>query len=95
MDTIKQNKWEIINITYDKKQKEKVLIQKIQKIKKEFDLCFLNTKFPIWNIFDRIKFKCIVNESEKNREQMDSIFKKKDYLLFNNLYIHKDYLLST
>ena len=83
-----------MNITHDKKQKEKKLIQTIKGFDKEFDLCFINTKFPIWNIFDKIKFKCVVNESEKNREQMDSILKKEDYLSFNYLYIHKDYLLS-
>ena len=95
IDSVKgENKWETMNITHDKKQKEKKLIQTIKGFDKEFDLCFINTKFPIWNIFDKIKFKCVVNESEKNREQMDSILKKEDYLSFNYLYIHKDYLLS-
>ena len=69
-----------------------MLINTINNFNKQFDLCFINTKFPIWNIFDKINFKCIVNESEKNREQMDSILGKKDYISFNYLYIHKDYL---
>ncbi len=93
-EVIQQEGWELTNITHDKKEKEKKLIQTIQSYQKEFDLCILNTKFPIWNIFDKIKFNVIVNESEKNREQMDSILKKKEYLLFNNLYIHKDYLFT-
>ena len=94
-DAVKgDNNWEIINVSYDRKQKEKVLINTINNFNKSFDICFINTKFPIWNIFDKINFKCIVNESEKNREQMDSILEKKDYISFNYLYIHKDYLLS-
>ena len=76
------------------KEKEKKLIQKIQELNQDFDVCFINTKFPIWNIFDKIKFKCIIDESEKNREQMNSILEKKDYISFNYIYIHKDYLLS-
>ena len=35
-----------------------------------------------------------INESEKNREQIDSILKKKDYVLFNHFYIRKEYLIS-
>tara|TARA_Y100001935_G_scaffold247280_1_gene242987 strand:+ start:3783 stop:4889 length:1107 start_codon:yes stop_codon:yes gene_type:complete len=89
-----ENKWEISKITYDKKEKEKKLIQKIQELNQDFDICFINTKFPIWNIFDKIKFKCIIDESEKNREQMNSILEKKGYISFNYIYIHKDYLLS-
>ena len=88
------NDWKIDNIKYERKEKEKKLIQNINNLDKSFDLCFLNTKFPIWNIFDKIKFKCIINESGKNRDQMDSILKKKDYYSFNYLYIHKDYLLT-
>ena len=94
MDIIKKDTWETINISYDKKEKEKKLIQQINAIDKTFDLCFLNVKFPIWNIFDKIMFKCIIVENEKNMEQMMSILQKKDYYQFNNIYIHKDYLLS-
>ena len=94
MDIIQEDEWEVTTITYEKKEKEKKLIQKIQGFDKTFNLCIINTKFPIWNIFSKVKFECIVIESEKNREQMDSILKKNDYLLFHNLYIHKEYLLN-
>ena len=88
------NKWDIINVNHENKSKEKVLIKTVQSMNTTFNLCFLNTKFPIWNIFDKIKFDCIVIESEKNTEQMASILVKKDYINFNYLYIHKDYLLE-
>ena len=94
IDGISTENWEIIKITHQKNQKEKLLIKSIKGLQKDFDVCFINTKFPIWNIFDKIKFKCVVNESEKNREQMNSILEKNDYVSFNYLYIHKDYLLS-
>ena len=94
IDSIQQENWNVKSITHGKKDKEKKLIQSIQEYGIDFDLCILNTKFPIWNIFDKVQFNVIINESEKNREQMDSILKKKDYLLFNHLYIRKDYLLS-
>ena len=94
IDSIQSIHWDIIKIDHGKNEKEKKLIQKIQSMEKEFHLCILNTKFPIWNIFTKHKFHCILNESDKNREQMDSILKKNDYLLFNNLYIHKEYLTT-
>ena len=93
-DIIKDENWNIETISYDKKEKEKKLIQAIQGFDKTFNLCILNTKFPIWNIFSKIEFDCLVVESEKNRDQMDSILKKNEYLLFHNLYIHKKYLLK-
>ncbi len=94
MDGIKDEKWDSFNISYNKKEKEKSLIQNIQKLKKDFKICFLNTKFPIWNIFDKISFDCIVLESQKNLEQMDSILKKKEYIRFENIYINKTFLLG-
>ena len=93
IDIIQSETWKVTKISHEKKEKEKKLIQRIQDLNQTFDLCILNTKFPIWNIFSKIQFQCIVNESEKNREQMDSILKKNNYLSFHNLYIHKEYLL--
>lgn len=92
INILKNENWETTNIHYDKKQKEKKLFHQIKSTNVDFDLCFLNVKFPIWKIFDDIKFKCIVVECEKNIEQMDSILKQNDYLIFQNLYIHKNYL---
>ena len=94
MDILKNETWKTTNIIHEKKQKEKVMIQTIQKMKQGFDLCFINTKFPIWNIFDTIQFKCIIIESEKNVDQMHSILTKKDYLSFNNVFIHKEFLIQ-
>tara|TARA_B100000686_G_scaffold348271_2_gene438880 strand:+ start:3166 stop:4269 length:1104 start_codon:yes stop_codon:yes gene_type:complete len=94
IDMVQNEDWDVTSITFEKKEKEKKLIQKIQMLNKTFDICILNTKLPIWNIFSNITFYCIVNESERNIDQMDSILKKNNYLLFHNLYIHKDYLLK-
>ena len=94
MDVLKSETWETTNIVHEKKQKEKVMVQTLQKMNKEFDLCFVNTKFPIWKLFDTIRFKCIIIESEKNVDQMQSILIKKDYLSFNNLFIYKGHLLQ-
>jgi hypothetical protein len=92
IDIINEEKWNTINISHEKNKKEKILIKTIQDSNKEYDICFINTKFPLWNIFDKINFKCVVIESEKNIPQMESILKKKDYIAFKHLYIHKDYL---
>ncbi len=90
---LKNDNWNIRNVDYDKKSKEKTLIKEIKELDMNFDLCIINTKFPIWNIFEKIQFKCIIIESEKNIEQMSSILEKKDYLNFNNLFIHKLYII--
>lgn len=92
INILNNERWNIKNITYEKKQKEKIIIQQIKETNQNYDLCFLNVKFPIWKIFNDINFKCIVIECEKNIEQMDSILKKNNYLKFQNLYIHKNYL---
>ena len=89
---LKNNLWEITTIKYDKK-KEKELSKLIQEKEQNYDLCFINTKFPIWTIFSKKQFNCIVFESDKNIEQMDSILKKNNYLKIENLYIHKNYLI--
>jgi hypothetical protein len=91
IDTFNNETWEKYNITYDKKEKEKKLISKIND---NYDLCFLNVKFPIWKLFDSMIFNCIVIENEKNIEQMFSILNQKDYFQFNNLFLHKNYLLN-
>ena len=88
------DKWDITNIKYEKNTKEKLLLKEIQEKEKNFSLCFINTSFPIWKIFDKIAFPCIVIESDKNREQMDSILQKKDNLFIHNVYIHKKFIES-
>ena len=92
IDSLKNKEWTIQNLTYEKKEKEKKLIQRIQETNKNYQLCILNTKFPIWNIFEKIKFDCIIIESEKNREQMHSILEKNNYSLIHNLYFHHSFL---
>ena len=84
---VKGEKWETIEISYDKK-KEKELIRSINDTNKEYNICFINTKFPIWNLFDKRTFDCIVLESEKNVAQMDSILGKKDYIRFVEKFIY-------
>lgn len=94
LDHIKRENWNMNNISIEKKTKEKLIIKEIKEFKKDFDLCIINVKFPIWKIFDSIKFNIVLFESDKNIEQMDSILKSKNYLNFNGLYFHKDYLLN-
>lgn len=94
VDHIKKDDWNINNLLIDKKMKEKVIVKQIKELNKEFNLCLLNTKFPIWKLFDSVKFDVILFESDKNSEQMDSILKSKKYLNFHGLYFHKDYLIN-
>ena len=87
---MKTNFWTCHEIKLEKKIKEKVIIQKIKELNLEkINICFLNTKFPIWEIFKKIEFDCVVLETIKNTEQMHSILTSNDYLLFENLYINK------
>ena len=95
MDIIKSNGWNMENIKIDGKVREKNLIKEIKGFNKNFNLCFINTKNPIWSIFKKCKFDCIVLESDKDREQMDGILKQNNYLFFENIYIHSEYLKNT
>lgn len=94
LDHIKRENWNMNNIFIEKKKKEKSIIKDIKELKKDFNLCIINVKFPIWKVFDSVKFNIVLFESDKNIEQMDSILKSKNYLNFNGLYFHKDYLLN-
>uniref|UniRef100_A0A6C0L2V0 Glycosyltransferase 2-like domain-containing protein n=1 Tax=viral metagenome TaxID=1070528 RepID=A0A6C0L2V0_9ZZZZ len=89
---IKTDQWICENIEEDTKLKEKNLIKKINSFGKSFDICFLNTKNPIWSIFKTIRFNCIFLETSKNRDQMDHILKQNNFIVFDNLYLHKDFL---
>ena len=92
MDIIKSKGWDMENIKTNGKVREKNLIKEIKGLNKTFNLCFINTKNPIWSIFKKINFDCVVLESSKDREQMDEILKKNNYLLFENIYINSEYL---
>ena len=90
----KNDKWSIQNIEENNKLKEKPLIKQIKGFEKDFSLCFINTKNPIWTIFKNIHFDCIMLESSKNREQMDHILKENNFVVFDNLYFNKSFLLN-
>ena len=92
INIIKKDNWDCYNISVTKKVKEKVIHNQINDLNKKFQLCLINTNYPIWKLFDSVKFDVILFESNKNIEQMNSILKSKNYRQFNNLYIHIDYL---
>ena len=92
IDVIKEEKWNCHKLEIDQKAKEKVISKEINKINMEFDICVINTKKPVWAFIEEFKFKYIILESEKNREQMDSILKQNNYLFFENIYINSEYL---
>ena len=74
---------------------EKVIIKSIKDLKLEnIDICIINTKYPVWSIFSKINFDIILLETQKNVEQMDGILKQNGYILFDNLYFNRDYLIK-
>ena len=91
LDKIKNEGWNTYSIQSNKR-KEKKIISEIEIISKKFDLCFINISYPIWNIFDKIKFDCIILETDKNVSQMEHILKGKDYINFGQLFFRKDFL---
>ena len=96
IDKIKNELWKITEIKKEKgkgkKMKEKEIIKQI--IDKENDICFLNIDYPIWKLFDKIKFKIIILETEKNVEQMHSILESKKYVRIENLYYNLEFLIN-
>lgn len=89
----KDENWTDYNIQIEKKTKEKVILKKIQSLKlEEINICFLNINYPIWEIFKVITFDCIILETNKNIEQMQSILLKNNYFLINNMFLHKEFL---
>ena len=94
IDIIHEENWKCTNIKNEKKVKEKVLIRKIKELDQQNNLCIINTKYPIWSIFKEIQFEVIILESNKNFEQMNSILEQNNFLCFENIYFHRDFLIS-
>ena len=94
LDHLKNDLWNISEIKIDKKKKEKEIIKEIKEFDKTFDLCILNINYPVWRIFDKMKFNVILFENGKNIDQMDSILRSKGYLKIDNLYYLIEFLKS-
>ncbi len=96
IDIIKKDNWKTYNIKDDKKKvKEKVIANKVKGLDLDnIDICILNTKYPVWSIFSKLKFDIVLLETQKNVEQMDSILKKAGYIVFDNLYFNREFLIK-
>ena len=85
--SIANDSWNIQTISTNGKIKEKHIIKEIKGLDTNFDLCILNSKNPVWTMFDVFSFPHILIENEKNREQMHSILTSKGYSRFQNVYL--------
>ena len=77
------------------KIKQTKIAKEIKKINNKFQILLFGSKQPVWSMFEDIYFDCIILETYKNNEQMDSIIqncKKYTYLLINGIYINKELL---
>ena len=90
----KNDLWNIKEIKLENKIKEKYIIREINKFNIKFDVCFLNSKKPLWKIFDKISFNILILESSENVEDMDLILNPKGYLKVGNIYFNKSFLLN-
>ena len=82
------------NITLDGKTREKNIIKMIRDFDKKFNIFIFNYKTEIWNLFKEIQFDVILYETEKNFTSMRSILEKNDYIFYENVFIHKNYLIQ-
>jgi len=87
IDYIKKDTWKVDTLQFSPKEREKVMIKNIKEKNTTYDLCIINTKNPVWLLIDALKFPQVILESERNREQMNSILTKKGYVLMNHVYI--------
>lgn len=82
------------NISFEKKEKEKVILKKIKEFNKDFNIFIFNYKTEIWNIFKEINFDIILFETDKNFTSMKEILEKNNYIYYENLFINKNYLIK-
>ena len=80
------------NFETEKKVKEKKLIQDLGD--EEYNILFFNYKNPIWEIFSKKKFDCVIMETNKNLDAMRDILLKNDFLIINNIFIRKSFLIN-
>ena len=81
------------NILIEKKEKEKVILQKIKDFHKNFNIFIFNYKTEIWTIFKEIEFDVILYETNKNFTSMKEILEKNNYFYYENLFINKKFLI--
>lgn len=82
----------IRNVEIEKKVKEKKLIQDLGD--EEYNILFFNYKNPIWEIFSKKNFDCVIMETNKNIDAMRDILLKNDFLIINNIFIKKSFLIN-
>ena len=95
IDSLDESKYTCTN--YIDKIKQTKLSKEIKKISSEFNVLLFGYKQPVWNLFENIRFDCILLETQKNMEQMHSIIqkcKKHTYFYINGIYIHKNILVT-
>ena len=73
------------NIEIEKKIKEKRLIQDLGD--EEYNILFFNYKFPMWELFLKKDFDCVILETNKNIDTMRDILLKKDFIIIKNIFI--------
>ena len=95
IDSLEESRYQCHN--YTDKIKQTKLAKEITQINSEFNVLLFGYKQPVWAIFEHIRFDCILLETHKNMEQMQSIIqgcKKFKYIYLNGMYINQ-LLLTT
>ena len=95
IESLDESKYQCHN--YTDKIKQTKLAKEIKKIGSEFNILLFGYKQPVWDLFEHIKFDCILLETHKNMEQMHSIIQKCknfSYIYLNGIYINKKLLVN-
>ena len=95
IESLDESKYNCQN--YTDKIKQTKLAKEIKKLGSEFNILLFGYKQPVWDLFEHIKFDCILLETHKNMEQMHSIIQKCknfSYIYLNGIYINKKLLVN-
>ena len=80
------------NLLFDKKTKEKKIIKEIDELDVSFNILIINLNYAIWDIFNNYIFDCVILETEKNLETMNSILEKNNYKYHEGIYFNRKFL---
>jgi hypothetical protein len=95
IESLDESKYNCQN--YTDKIKQTKLAKEIKKLGSEFNILLFGYKQPVWDLFEHVKFDCILLETHKNMEQMHSIIQKCknfSYIYLNGIYINKELLVN-
>ena len=96
LENVSLDNWETRNIT--EKWKQTKLAKLVKSDRDSYNVLVYGSKYPAWDLFEKVPFDIVMLETRKNIEQMDGILAKckiNEYICVKGLYLRREFLENT